>query len=64
MKKYKYKISISDEFTTAEKKFVSKSGYYSISDLFAIISAETDLKRVIQKPLFDPTVLKSKMKKK
>ena len=50
MKKYKYKISICDEFATVEHKFTSKSGYYSICDIFAIISANSDLKRVIPKP--------------
>jgi hypothetical protein len=46
-----YKVSVSDGFTDAELKFSSLSGYFSVCDIFAIIEANTDLRRVLPKKL-------------
>ncbi len=40
-----WKITVYDGYAVSEHEMVSKSGYYSIADIFAIIEANTDLKR-------------------
>ena len=45
----KYVIGINDGFTYSEETYTSKSGYFSIADIVAIIEANTDLKRVPQR---------------
>ena len=41
-----WKITVFDGYVAHGMNFKSRSGYYSIADIFAIIEANTDLKRL------------------
>lgn len=43
----KWRIVLDDGYCVYERLFVSRSGYFSIADIFAIIEANTDLKRML-----------------
>ena len=40
-----WRVTVFDGFTASTMEFTSRSGYYSIADVFAILQANTDFKR-------------------
>lgn len=42
---FTYTITVHDGYRGYTRKLKSKSGYFSIEDIFSIISANTDLRR-------------------